>query len=136
MYPCLSCACSRDFPASVRRDQHTVSLRSPFPRSKANQTTSDLKRWQAWLQGKLGLFATKDYLETALKDTNERLVGLSHRNFDPKRVYITYQTEQAQRKCLKAVETGRSLQHIIFTFFSPLSRTMRACDGRFFTALW
>ncbi|CAM9754098.1 unnamed protein product [Scytosiphon promiscuus] len=73
---------------------------------KANQTTSDLKRWQAWLQGKLGLFATKDYLETALEDTKERLKGLSNRHYDPKRVYITYQTEQAQRKCLKAVETG------------------------------
>ena len=74
--------------------------------SKANRTTADLKAWQAWLQGKLGLFATKDYLETALKDTKERLKGLSQRHYDPKRVYITFQTEQAQRRCLKAVETG------------------------------
>eukprot|EP00752_Nemacystus_decipiens_P004462 g4075.t1 len=72
----------------------------------ANRTTADLKAWQAWLQGKLGLFATKDYLETALKDIKERLKGLSQRHFDPKRVYITFQTEQAQRSCLKAVETG------------------------------
>lgn len=73
---------------------------------KATQTTADLKGWQAWLQSKLGLFATKDYLEKSLKDTNERLKGLSQRHYDPKRVYITFQTEHAQRKCLKAVETG------------------------------
>ncbi|CAM9490348.1 unnamed protein product [Pylaiella littoralis] len=72
----------------------------------ATQTTADLKGWQAWLQSKLGLFATKDYLEKSLKDTNERLKGLSQRHYDPKRVYITFQTEHAQRKCLKAVETG------------------------------
>ncbi|CAM9582421.1 unnamed protein product, partial [Ectocarpus sp. 12 AP-2014] len=72
----------------------------------ANRTTADLKVWQAWLQGKLGLFPTRDYLERALKETSERLRGLTQRNYDPKRVYITYQTEQAQRKCLKAVETG------------------------------
>ncbi|CAM9883738.1 unnamed protein product, partial [Ectocarpus fasciculatus] len=72
----------------------------------ANRTTADLKAWQAWLQGKLGLFPTKDYLEGALKDTSEMLRGLTQRHYDPKRVYITYQTEQAQRKCLKAVETG------------------------------
>lgn len=80
----------------------------PFFLSKATRTTADLKAWQAWLQGKLGMFATKDYLETALKDTNERLKGLSQRHYDPKRVYITFQTEQAQRRCLKAVETGES----------------------------
>ncbi|CBJ28310.1 conserved unknown protein [Ectocarpus siliculosus] len=73
----------------------------------ANRTTADLKAWQAWLQGKLGLFPTKDYLERALKETSERLRGLTQRHYDPKRVYITYQTEQAQRKCLKAVETER-----------------------------
>ena len=73
---------------------------------KATRKTSDLKPWEAWLQGKLGLFPTMDYLETALKDTKERLKGLSQRHYDPKRVYITFNSEQAQRRCLKEVETG------------------------------
>lgn len=91
-----------------------------FLSSQANRTTADLKAWQAWLQGKLGLFATKDYLETALKDTNERLKGLSQRHYDPKRVYITFQTEEAQRDCLKKVETGE-------VFSCTKYKTYRSC---------
>eukprot|EP00752_Nemacystus_decipiens_P002303 g2179.t1 len=71
-----------------------------------DKTTADLKGWQAWLQKKLGLFATKDYLDKALEETKERIKGQTSHQFEPKRVYITFNTEQAQRKCLKAVETG------------------------------
>lgn len=120
---CLACV----FPSLGR--VCVVPSPSPFSFFKANRTTADLKAWQAWLQGKLGLFATKDYLERALKDKKERLKGMSHRNFDPKRVYITFQTEQAQRRCLKAVETGeiyaRVLDVCMFPFFpsTPAIRT-------------
>ncbi|CAM9629055.1 unnamed protein product [Scytosiphon promiscuus] len=72
-----------------------------------SKTTADLKGWQAWLQKKLGLFATKDYLDAALEETGDDIKNLAtSQQYEPKRVYITFNTEQAQRKCLKAVETG------------------------------
>lgn len=51
-------------------------------------------------------FPMQDYLERSLEEVNRDLAGLTKRSYDIGRVYITFETEQAQRKCLKAVEIG------------------------------
>ena len=48
----------------------------------------------------------QDYLEKSLEDTVERLKGLATGHYEALRVYITFDSEQAQRDCLKSVETG------------------------------
>ena len=50
--------------------------------------------------------ATQDYLEKSLEDTKQRLTGLAKGHYEPLRAYITFDSEQAQRDCLKSVETG------------------------------
>ncbi|CAM9556424.1 unnamed protein product, partial [Choristocarpus tenellus] len=54
----------------------------------------------------------QDYLEEQLKETVSLLDGLTNRVYKVKRVYITFNTEGAQRDCLKAVETGWWLMHV------------------------
>lgn len=55
----------------------------------------------------------KDYLDAALEETSSNIRNLATSQlYEPKRVYITFNTEQAQRKCLKAVETGGEYRRV------------------------
>ncbi len=68
-------------------------------------------------------FAFKDYLEESLEETRELIRGQNSHTYEPRRVYITFNTEEAQRKCLKAVETGAmGCSSCILSFFWGASR--------------
>eukprot|EP00611_Tribonema_gayanum_P002873 TRINITY_DN121_c1_g1_i4.p1 TRINITY_DN121_c1_g1~~TRINITY_DN121_c1_g1_i4.p1 ORF type:complete len:1018 (-),score=374.78 TRINITY_DN121_c1_g1_i4:750-3803(-) len=68
----------------------------------------DLKWWQRQLQ-KVGLYETRESLEAKLTKTRSELKGMAQRPYVPVRVYITYDKEQYQRRCLAGVTPAGAL---------------------------
>lgn len=56
---------------------------------------------------KIGLFATEESLKAQLAEINSKIEGLSARDFKPRKVYITFNLEQGQRRCLKEMAVGK-----------------------------
>jgi len=77
----------------------------------------------------LSTFLFKDYLEKSLEETKELIRGQNSYTYEPKRVYITFNTEEAQRRCLKAVETGARAEPYILPFSWGAPRPACLEDG-------
>mmetsp|Transcript_5867 Transcript_5867/g.8808 ORF Transcript_5867/g.8808 Transcript_5867/m.8808 type:complete len:978 (+) Transcript_5867:167-3100(+) len=83
----------------------TNSQYDEFDPKKADILQSSLPFWQQFLQ-RYNLYETKESLRKRLKGIKCDLHGLGQRPYIPVKVYITFNTEKAQRKCLQALSSG------------------------------
>lgn len=75
-------------------------------KGKQPKIQDSLPAWKKALQP-LGLFATEEYLRERLKAAEAKIRGLSTKDFKPRKVFIIFNLEDAQRKCLKEMSVGK-----------------------------